>query len=234
MEGGQEDDPRHQHGPPHGTQHGMAWHGIAVAYDRRREACCRQHSFFLSLFYFGGLELLVVRGWVGAVHGVSRDWGVELAIRRSTKQGKEEGRQSLAPSFPPFVDQGPGSARGIQPEPWDPPWGGHHLCREREACHACACVGVEERGEKPPCGAWGVPGRGKWERWHGAAGTIFFFLGIGHGVGFFDLFVLGTHPIWELWEGGGEKKSVEDADAEAEGFGEILLFCLIFDAFGTK
>ena len=117
--------------------HGMAWHGIAVAYDRRREACCRQHSFFLSLFYFGGLELLVVRGWVGAVHGVSRDWGVELAIRRSTKQGKEEGRRSLAPSFPPFVDQGPGSARGIQPEPWDPPWG-HHLCREREACQ-CLC-----------------------------------------------------------------------------------------------
>ena len=237
-EGGQEHDPRHQHGPPHGTQHGTAWHGMA--YDRRREACCRQHSFFFFSFFlflstlrdFEGLELLPLRVWVGEVHGVSQ--GLLLSKRGRAGQKEEaQNREKRRPSIDGSIlsrrllirvqGQRAASNRSLGILPGDvfsgtgkPVWA------------------LRKEGKKPPCGAWGVPGRGKWERWHGATAGIFFFLGFGRLRGSFYFFVL-VSPDLGVGRGVARRRLLRTRTrTRKRRVLESLLFCLNFDAFGRK
>ncbi len=143
----------------------------------------RRHAAVSTFFcvHFKVLELLLLRIWIGHVQGVSQ--GLLLSKGLAKKKSKTRKEKAVVNRWlPPFVDQGPGSTRGIQPEPWDLPWG--RVCREREAC-----VGVEEkRGKGRHVEPGASRGEGKGKGGMGPRVVIFFFLGFGHLRGFFFCF----------------------------------------------
>ncbi len=85
-------------------------------------------------------------------------------------------------------------------------------------------MGVEERGEKAAMWSLGRAGARQMGKVAWGYGWYFFLFGI-RAFAWEFLFLRVSLARFGSWEGGGEKKTVEDADAdaEAEGFGESFV-----------